>query len=85
MSVYRAAQRLLDRFALAGAAIRLTGVAASSLVPALGGQAPLFRDEAVERRNKLERTLEDVRARFGADSLVQAGLKARGAGPRRNG
>jgi len=85
MSVYRAAQRLLDRFGLAGAAVRLTGVAASGLVPVERGQTSLFRDESAERRNKLERTLEDVRARFGAESLVQAGLKAKGAGPRRNG
>ncbi len=85
MSVYRAAQRLLDRLGLAGAAVRLTGVTAAGLVSVEGGQVSLFRDEAAERRHKLERALSDVRSRFGAGSLVQAGLKAKGAGSRRNG
>jgi DNA polymerase IV len=76
MSVYRAACGLLDRFALPGAAIRLTGVAAAGLSAVDGGQGSLFRDEAAERRNKLERTLEDVRARFGSAAVTQAGLRA---------
>jgi len=84
MSVYRAACALLDRLAAREAPIRLTGVSASNLVAEQAGQHALFVDADAEKRKKLERALFDVRARFGDDAVVQAGLKGRGAGPQRN-
>ncbi len=82
LSIHQAACALLDRFDLAGRGVRLTGVAVSGLSQDGTGQGSLFVDEPMQKRRALERTLLDVRTRFGQASLTPASLAAR-AGRRR--
>jgi DNA polymerase-4 len=80
-SIYQAARRLLDRFALERRRVRLTGVAVAGLQP---GPPPrsLFPDEAAERRYELERVAARVTDRFGEHGLVRATLLDGGKGGR---
>ncbi|HBQ12673.1 MAG TPA: DNA polymerase IV [Myxococcales bacterium] len=73
-SLYAAARSLLDRFPLAGRAVRLTGVSAGDLRE---GPPPrtLFSDEGKDKRRAVESAMAKLRARFGEDvSLTRADL-----------
>ena len=73
-SLYTAARSLLDRFPLAGRAVRLTGVSAGDLRE---GPPPrtLFSDEGKDKRRAVESAMAKLRARFGEDvSLTRADL-----------
>ncbi|GAB5547735.1 MAG: DNA polymerase IV [Sandaracinaceae bacterium] len=73
-SLYTAARSLLDRFPLAGRAVRLTGVSAGDLRE---GPPPrtLFSDERKDKRRAVESAMAKLRARFGEDvSLTRADL-----------
>jgi DNA polymerase-4 len=71
-SIHRAATSLLDRFELAGRAVRLTGVAVEGLED--GPVRSLFPDEAAARRRKLEEVVAKVSDRFGRGGLTRASL-----------
>lgn len=73
-TIHAAALVLLDRFPLAGARVRLTGVAAHDLGPAQAAQPSLFRDEQQERRRELEALLLRAKARFGDTPITFATL-----------
>jgi DNA polymerase-4 len=73
-TVHRVACELLEKLDPASLRVRLTGISASGLVAERDEQATLFPDAAIARRRKLERTLLDVRARFGEDAVMPAGL-----------
>ncbi len=75
-SVHRIACELLDKLDPGSLRVRLTGISASGLVAEREEQAVLFPDESAARRRKLERTLLDVRARYGEDAVMPAGLAA---------
>lgn len=73
-SLYAAARSLLDRFPLAGRAVRLPGVSAGDLRE---GPPPrtLFSDERKDKRRAVESAMAKLRARFGEDvSLTRADL-----------
>lgn len=73
VTIHRAALAQLARVELGGAGVRLTGVSLSGLVPEQKEQRPLFPDAAQSRRRLLEKTLGDVRAKFGDDAVRPAG------------
>ena len=54
--------------------VRLTGVSVTGLMAERAEQRTLFPDRSAERRRKLEKTLLDVRARYGDESVQQAGI-----------
>jgi DNA polymerase-4 len=74
VTIHRTACQLLDRVDLEGKAVRLTGISLTGLVLESQEQKPLFADEKQGRRRQLERTLLDVRTRFGGEAVVQAGI-----------
>jgi DNA polymerase-4 len=80
---------LLERFPLAGARVRLTGVAAHDLREAGTSQASLFPDRAAERRRSVESVLLSAKGRFGGHPITFASLledeapKADAGAPRR--
>jgi len=75
----RAARRLLRRAAL-GEPVRLLGVGVANLEAAGSGQLPLFgASPGAERRSRLNRALDEIAERFGAEAVVRG---ARGAAER---
>jgi hypothetical protein len=63
--LYAGAERLLDRLAL-DEPIRLVGVAAFDLVePGQMAQNDMFLQKGVERRSKLEHTMDEIQKKFG--------------------
>ncbi|MDB4945164.1 MAG: polymerase [Labilithrix sp.] len=72
-TLHEAALLLLDRFPLAGARVRLTGVSAHDLGPA-ASQAALFPDRTAGRRRDLENVLLDARGRYGGHPITFATL-----------
>lgn len=75
-SIFRAAKGLLDRVALEGARVRLTGIS----VGGLGSGPPpptLFPDRTAERRLRLEQVVASVGDRFGDARITRAALLER--------
>ena len=66
--IYRAAAPLLEKQA-DGASFRLIGVGSSHLSPAADADPPDLLDPDATRRAKVERAIDDVRARLGQDSI----------------
>jgi DNA polymerase-4 len=73
-TLHDACLALLDRFPLAGARVRLTGVAAQELGPVTPVQPTLFRDEKQERRRDVENVLLRVKERYGNRPITFASL-----------
>jgi DNA polymerase-4 len=73
-SIYQAARAQLDRFELAGRRVRLTGVAVADLV--VGAPRLLFEDPEVEKRRRVQRTVDAIVDRFGASGVTRATLLA---------
>jgi DNA polymerase-4 len=73
LSIHRAAVQMLDRFELAGARVRLTGVSVSGLYD---GPPPdlLFDEGGRKRGHTLERLSAEVAAKFEGSSLTRAAL-----------
>ncbi|NLG50522.1 MAG: DNA polymerase IV [Chloroflexi bacterium] len=69
--IYDQAWKLLGRNWHAGEAVRLLGVAVSGLLSEGGYQLGLF-DQQDQRRIRLNRTLDDIRSRFGDDAIQRA-------------
>jgi DNA polymerase-4 len=81
-SIYEAAKEQLRRFGLNGRRIRLLGVAASDLTAGgAGGTLPLFPDEKLERRKRLQQVVASVEDRFGRAGLTRASLLAEPESP----
>lgn len=72
--LWQSAGSLLDAWA-AGRSwpVRLLGIAAGSLLPSAAAQPSLFPDPAAERADRLDRTLDRLRERFGADAVRRRG------------
>lgn len=68
-TLHEVALRLLERFPLAGARVRLTGVSAQDIGPA-ASQAALFPDRAAERRRGLENVLLNAKGRYGGQPIT---------------
>jgi len=73
-TIHDACLVLLDRFPLARARVRLTGVAAQDLGPVEPTQRGLFRDRVAERRREVEGVLLQARRRFGDAPITFASL-----------
>jgi len=65
-----ARELLADRLGRRGRPLRLLGVKASNLSTAGEGQMLLFADESDRRQERLDRLLDELRERFGADVIV---------------
>ena len=78
--IAEAAIRLLARAELEGP-VRLLGVSVTRLCPDAAGQLALLEDRpGRERRRRLNRVIDDVRARFGAESLASGTARIERAG-----
>ncbi len=68
-----AAMELLDQAWRPGSPVRLLGVTALELTDQAGGQQDLFAvstgAERLERREKLERTVDAIRSKYGGDAI----------------
>ncbi|MDF2697112.1 MAG: polymerase, partial [Labilithrix sp.] len=73
-TLHDACLTLLDRFPLAGARVRLTGVAAQDIGPADAVQPTLFRDEKQDKRRDVENVLLRANQRFGNKPITFASL-----------
>ena len=73
-TLHDACVTLLDRFPLAGARIRLTGVSAQDLRHAKDAQPVLFPDRAAARRRAAEKVLSRAKDRYGAQAITFATL-----------
>jgi len=73
-TLHDACLALLDRFPLAGARVRLTGVSAQELGPAEAVQPTLFRDEKQDKRRDVENVLLRAKERFGNKPITFASL-----------
>lgn len=74
--LYRAALTLLQGVTWAGKRVRLLGVTATRLLPstaAPGDQLHLFQ-KAAEPKERLVRTVDAIRERFGSDAITRASL-----------
>ncbi len=72
-SLFEAARELLDRFAIAGRRVRLTGVSAGELAAGLP-QPTLFSDPRREQRRAVESVVAELRERFGTQGVTRAEL-----------
>jgi DNA polymerase IV len=73
-TIHDAAVKLLDRFPLEGARIRLTGVAVQDLQSSAEAQPVLFPDRAAERRRAAESVLLRAKDRYGGQAITFATL-----------
>jgi DNA polymerase-4 len=73
-TLHDAAVKLLDRFPLDGARIRLTGVAVQDLQSSADAQPVLFPDRAAERRRAAESVLLRAKDRYGGQAITYATL-----------
>ena len=74
--LFRAASTLLQGVGWSGKRVRLLGVTANRLLPATappGEQLHLFQ-KAAEPKERLARTVDTIRERFGTDAIVRASL-----------
>jgi DNA polymerase-4 len=69
MEIYQIAQDLMAKLNFPKP-VRLIGVTATNLIEA-GKQLELFPDENHEKSKKIDKTLDEVRAKFGRGSLVR--------------
>jgi hypothetical protein len=61
--------------------VRLIGVTAADITPAVGGQLPLFADGAARRQAALNHALDRIVARFGTESIGRGGARGEKASP----
>jgi DNA polymerase-4 len=54
--------------------VRLLGVGTTNLLPAEGGQLPLFEAPAAARRKRLNRALDELSDRFGSRAVVRGSV-----------
>ncbi|MFQ5806494.1 MAG: DNA polymerase IV [Phycisphaerae bacterium] len=77
-TIWRAAADLFEKWVRAGAQpVRLLGVGVAQFFAADGQQLGLFDQDIASRRRSLDRTLDQIRERFGKDAI------ARGQAPRK--
>jgi len=72
-AIYSAARELLAANWRPGQRLRLLGVGVSGLLDHSGYQLSLF-DRSDQRRARLDRTLDEIRGRFGREAITRASL-----------
>jgi DNA polymerase-4 len=77
-SLHEASLHLLDRFPLAGARVRLTGVSAQDLIPRARMPLTLFPDPAAAKRRELQEAVSRANVRFGGATVTFASLLEQG-------
>jgi DNA polymerase-4 len=79
--IWHAAAELFERWVAAGIQpVRLLGMGVSQLLNREGQQLGLFGQEDARRRQTLDRTLDEIRERFGRDSISRGELSRRKSG-----
>jgi len=77
--IYQAARELLERTASADKPVRLLGITLSRLENDNAGQVELFADQQEARREKLDKAVDSLRTRFGANGVVRGTLLDEGS------
>jgi len=72
--IYRKIKFLADRFSTKGKRVRLVGVKVSGLFPS-DIQATLFKSEGENRSEKLYQAIDEIRERFGYDSIYRSSTR----------
>lgn len=70
--IYEVAKELLEEM-YNGEAIRLVGVRVDNLVDKEIRQMTLFENKNVEKQDKLDKTLDEIKRKYGYDSITRAG------------
>ncbi len=78
--ICEAAQELLDKHWRGRRPLRLLGVGVTGLIKGAGYQLHLF-DDMDQRRALLDRTVDEIRGRFGRDAIQRASLTSRAEDP----
>ncbi len=73
-TVYRKIKLLTESFLTGKKKVRLVGVKVSGLVPS-GSQGVLFKSEGENRSEKLYQAIDEIRERFGYDSIYRSSTK----------
>ncbi len=73
-TIYRKIKLLADRFLTKGKKVRLVGVKVSALLPS-DIQATLFKSEGENRAEKLYQAIDEIRERFGYDSIYRSSTR----------
>jgi len=73
-TIYRKIKLLADSFLTKGKKVRLVGVKVSGLLPS-DIQATLFKSESENRSEKLYQAIDEIRERFGYDSIYRSSAR----------
>jgi DNA polymerase-4 len=76
-TIYRKIKLLADSFLTKGKKVRLVGVKISSLLPS-DIQATLFKSEGENRTEKLYQAIDEIREKFGYDSIYRSSTRIKG-------
>ena len=72
--IYRKIKLLTDGFLTGKKKVRLVGVKVSGFVPS-GSQGVLFKSESENRFEKLYQAIDEIRERFGYDSIYRSSAR----------
>lgn len=72
--IYKLCKELLEELWREDSALRLLGISLTQIVRDSGGQMTLFDEEKRERARKLDRTVDDIRSRYGADAIKRGAV-----------
>lgn len=71
--IYQKAKELLEQMYKNEMAIRLIGVRVDNLIEKEEQQLSLFQDEKNEKQKKLDRTIDELKEKYGYNSITRAG------------
>lgn len=71
--IYHKAKELLEQMYRKGMAIRLIGVRVDNLIEKEEQQLSLFQNEENEKQKKLDRTIDELKEKYGYNSITRAG------------
>lgn len=71
--IYHKAKELLEQMYQTGMAIRLIGVRVDDLIEKEEQQLSLFKNEKNEKQEKLDKTIDELKEKYGYNSITRAG------------